>query len=181
MYHPLRALSSIFACAVGVRPNENMEIDWSAVEEKLGIHLPADYKDFISTYGTGQINDYLYILNPVSINENINLFDWIESIKSSSILCLRDFGAPTPPFIYPEPAGVIPWGYTDNGEGFYWIPEKGIDPMLWPCTIIEERSGENETINAPMSTILLGFLSKRLAVCMINMEPFFSSPSFLAL
>lgn len=41
--------------------------------KNLGMILPLDYKKFINKYGTGSINDFIWILNPFSENENLNL------------------------------------------------------------------------------------------------------------
>lgn len=43
------------------------------MEKNLGMILPLDYKKFINKYGTGSINDFIWILNPFSENENLNL------------------------------------------------------------------------------------------------------------
>ena len=39
--------------------------EWQAVEEDLGCVLPADYKEFIATYGTGDIDDFLQVTTPL--------------------------------------------------------------------------------------------------------------------
>jgi len=55
-------------------PNEApQQNEWPQIETQLGTSLPADYKDLISLYGTGKIDNFFGIFNPSSQNENINL------------------------------------------------------------------------------------------------------------
>ena len=37
---------------------------WKEVEMKLGLKLPADYRKFIDTYGSGLFADFYIIYNP---------------------------------------------------------------------------------------------------------------------
>jgi hypothetical protein len=38
-------------------PQENKSLDWSALERKIRF-IPDDYKKFIQTYGTGQVDNF---------------------------------------------------------------------------------------------------------------------------
>src|SRR5688500_7171138 len=46
--------------------------NWVEVEEKLGLKLPQDYKDFINLDGTGIIGNGILIYNPFSLNQYFN-------------------------------------------------------------------------------------------------------------
>lgn len=41
---------------------------WSKIETKLGTSLPEDYKNFIKTYGTGGIDNFIWILTPFCLD-----------------------------------------------------------------------------------------------------------------
>ena len=56
-------------------PVENQG-DWTNVEQQLGMPLPADYKWFISTYGTGSIcAAFINVLNPFAANRYLERFE----------------------------------------------------------------------------------------------------------
>ena len=40
--------------------------NWGRVEQALRIALPQDYKDYISTYGTGYLGGFIWGYNPFS-------------------------------------------------------------------------------------------------------------------
>lgn len=55
-------------------PNE-AQGDWNQVEATIKLTLPDDYKNLISQYGSGSFSDFLYIFNPFSENEWLNLIN----------------------------------------------------------------------------------------------------------
>lgn len=56
---------------------------WLEIEEMIGSQLPTDYKQFIDLYGTGGIDDFLWILTPFVNDENVNLFNKVKIINKS--------------------------------------------------------------------------------------------------
>lgn len=44
--------------------NGDVSRDWSELEEGCGFALPDDYKEFVSAYGPGCINEQLYLFHP---------------------------------------------------------------------------------------------------------------------
>jgi hypothetical protein len=50
---------------------------WNKAERMFNIQLPADYKVFIDTYGTGCIGGFLYIWNPFGTTKNGDTLFWI--------------------------------------------------------------------------------------------------------
>lgn len=44
--------------------NGDTVADWEGVERMCNITLPADYKEFVSAYGPGCINDQVYLFHP---------------------------------------------------------------------------------------------------------------------
>src|SRR5215216_143821 len=46
---------------------------WAAVEATLGTRLPADFKAFTERYGSGTVDDFLYLFNPFAAGQDGNL------------------------------------------------------------------------------------------------------------
>lgn len=105
---------------------------WDFVEEKVGIKLPNDYKNFINTYGTGWIGRFLYIWSPFTntsyANFLINYPQRLEWWKEGQL--------PYP--LYPETNGVLPFAATKDGDTLCWIT-KGL-PDEWHICIFDPRS-----------------------------------------
>lgn len=94
---------------------------WEPVEAKLGIELPEDYKEFVSTYGTGAVDNFLWVLNPFSQNKNLNLLNQVKvNLDALRQLCI-DSNIRIPYEIYPDVNGLFPWAITDNGDSLYWL------------------------------------------------------------
>lgn len=95
--------------------------EWDKVESQLKIKLPKDYKDFISTYSTGCIDDFLWIHNPFEENENLNFFQQLEVINNAYSEMKNDFPDDFEFDVYPSNGGLLPFGSTDNGDILYYI------------------------------------------------------------
>ena len=130
----------------------NLE-NFAKVEAELGLALPADYKQVILTYGSGQWQGFWYILNPFTKNEflnliiqsknrrpmNWNMLDSERELRESYKGIYR-----YPHAIYPEPGGIMPWGITDNGGRFFWLT-KGVQEK-WPTIYYPDRSADSTSI-----------------------------------
>jgi hypothetical protein len=46
---------------------------WPAVEAALGTGLPSDFKAFTELYGSGKVDDFLYLFNPFTQGPDGNL------------------------------------------------------------------------------------------------------------
>ncbi|MDI1477255.1 hypothetical protein [Polyangium sp. y55x31] len=145
--------------------------DWVPAESLLGTDLPADYKQFVGTYGTGWINKYLHVMNPFSAK-----LPWMERLRFMSFTLhlvrrnaqvpgARDLPAPfeeingLPYPVFPEPGGLLPWGYTINGDALFWLT-KGT-PDKW--TVVADSRGRYAEYAGPMSAFLHDVLSERIS------------------
>lgn len=45
---------------------------WATFESEGGLRLPSDFKQFISIYGCGAVDDFVWVLDPFSENSNLN-------------------------------------------------------------------------------------------------------------
>jgi hypothetical protein len=120
------------------RPCELGDIkNWPAVEEKLSLSLPTDYRDFVLTYGTGLFARFYIIYNPFSTSEWSNLEICVERLCSQEREFKRDWPDRVPFPIYPECPGLLPWGGDENGNYYYWLTDGR--PDSWQVVSDEVR------------------------------------------
>ncbi len=154
----LRVLPAPTAPAEGPRAG-----DWGAVEARLDLVLPSDYKVFIERFGSGVIDRFLWILDPFSANENIRFPDASER-QHAILRWLRAQGTERLPYpVYPEPGGVVLWGETANGDCFYWITSDG-PPDDWSVTVNEARAPNWHDHPGPMTAFLADLLDRTESV-----------------
>ncbi|MET1081302.1 MAG: SMI1/KNR4 family protein [Pseudomonas sp.] len=132
---------------------------WLAVESQLGIALPDDYKEFVHKYGTGSVDNFLWVFNPTSRNENVNFLDQI-SAQLKVLIELQSYGEIIPYRLFPAQGGILPFAITDNGDVLFWLSVG--EPNSWTVLVNEARSPEWEVFDMSMSKFLLGILSRRL-------------------
>jgi hypothetical protein len=171
---PLTILKTILA--VPSNPLETTVKDWEAIEKKLGTVFPDDYKEFISCYGTGEIDEFLFVLNPVANNKYVNLFSRIDTLKQSSAVSKQMFGTDYIPPLFPESGGYLPFAYTANGDDLYWAT--GGNPDEWPVVVFETRSPEKEQFNMTMASFLAGILSGNIRCGAFPDDAFDDPPIF---
>lgn len=135
------------------------EQEWQSVEKVLGMELPDDYKAFISRYGAGAIDGFLWVLSPFAANRNLNLFDEGKA-KLDALKRLRYESVPYP--LYPDANGIIPWGVTDNGDVLYWICNG--TPSHWTIVVNESRGPLWREYELSMSEFLEKLVSRDLVV-----------------
>ncbi|MCB1633866.1 MAG: SMI1/KNR4 family protein [Xanthomonadales bacterium] len=127
-------LDTISICGKPVeRPTQSA---WDNFARILGTELPDDYKEFVSTLGTGVIDDFLWIFNPASTNPHLNLFTQRDECLSA-LRVVSDHGEPIPYGTFPENGGLLPFGATDNGDVLYWITRGR--PADWKVVVNESR------------------------------------------
>jgi hypothetical protein len=132
--------------------------DWEEVERAVGILFPADFKAFVSAYGTGSVDGFLLVLNPFSARPALRVQDFgMEMLRV--LRENRADGTEEPPFpIHPEPGGLFPWGATDNGDWCYWVTEPGNDPDRWPIALNMSRGPEWFNHEGPLTAFLADLL-----------------------
>lgn len=144
--------------------------DWEAVEAELSIRLPRDYKWFIEHYGTGCVDSFLWIFNPFSTNENLDLLRQIDSLSDKYREQKRKLGKRAVPFpIYPEAGGLVPFGITDNGDVFFWRSDSP-NPEAWAVVENPVRSAVCEVYERTMIAFLLGVATGDLTSAILTIE-----------
>jgi hypothetical protein len=137
-------------------PSEPVEarerVNWEEIEAELGIELPSDYKEFVRDFGTGSIGHFLWVYNPISENENLNLLKQTTA-QLSGLRRLRNHAPEYLPYaLHPNEAGLLPWGVTDNGDLMLWRTEGPSDS--WNVVIKESRGPDIEEYSCGMSDFL---------------------------
>jgi hypothetical protein len=112
--------------------------DWGQVEAEVGTRLPADFKDFIETYGAVVICDMLWLITPfyyIGESAYVPLLGEKKTYRELLLSCLREMDAvvggrdnvPWPD--YPERGGLLPIGGTQDAGMLAWITDG--EPDEW--------------------------------------------------
>jgi hypothetical protein len=133
---------------------------WDEVEAALGTALPADFKAFTELYGSGKVDDFLYLFNPFAQGQDGNLLYEKDRVLAAYAETRARFPErlPLPPF--PEEGGVLPLGRTDNGDELYWVT--GGDPADWPVALLESRAARQEVHRMPVTGLLVALAAGEL-------------------
>ncbi|MDM5154748.1 SMI1/KNR4 family protein [Bacillus sp. DX1.1] len=138
----------------------NKQEEWDTVEKNLGMILPLDYKKFINKYGTGSINDFIWILNPFSENENLNLIKKGHVIREAYAYSKKQFPDDFIHNVYPVNNGLLPCAITDNGDEIYWLTNEECDQ--WRIIVYDSRSNDYYEYNNSMTEFLYKVISKEI-------------------
>ena len=152
------ALKKVLPVPAAALDNGGATPDWAAIEKAAGTALPADYKAFVATYGTGVINNFLYVFTPFAKTVNVlqqQITDQLGALKT-----LRDSGLPVKYPIFPEPGGLLPWAVTDNGDVLFWLTKGPADS--WTVVTNYTRGPDYEEFPVPMTDYLAQVLTKQL-------------------
>lgn len=126
--------------------------DWAEIEQAIGTALPSDYKDFVETFGTGRIGDFVSVHNPFSQLSLTNLESMIEYTCMVLQAILETPGRSLPFGIHPDSPGLLSWGKDDNGTDYYWYTDGAPDD--WPCVVLELQGKKWQRFDMPMTDFL---------------------------
>jgi hypothetical protein len=134
---------------------------WAEVEATLGTKLPDDFKVFTQLYGSGKVDDFLYLFNPFAAAPDGNLLFEKDRVLAAYTETRAKFPGqlPLPPF--PEPGGVLPLGRTDNGDELYWMTRGAPDD--WSVVLLESRAARQEVHHMPVTGFLIALAKGDLA------------------
>jgi hypothetical protein len=122
-----------------VRPSEAGSLEqWRVVEQRLGLALPSDYREFIFAYGTGRFAQFYRVYNPFSASEWMSLFPSVDRVCKAAREIKRDWPEDVPYPIYPERPGLLPWANDENGNDYYWLTDG--PPDTWQVYSDEVRA-----------------------------------------
>jgi hypothetical protein len=145
--------------------------DWLAVD-RAGYSVPAEYKQFVSQYGSGGIDGFIWVFNPGSPNPCLNLVAQIERQLDN----LR--GAQIPGLaLYPHQGGLLPFAVTENGDILGWRTRGS--PDSWGVTVVDSRAPERVNFKERFFEFIAGVLTREVK-CSIFPDDFPSKhPAFV--
>jgi hypothetical protein len=130
---------------------------WVTFESEGGVRLPNDFKELVSIYGCGAIDDFVWLLDPFSKNPNLN-FEKSKYFREAYAVMRKEFITDYPRPDYPANGSFFPWAVTDNGETFVWLVDG--DPDSWKVAVHSSDQGEEEIYNFGCVEFLLKLLER---------------------
>ncbi|MBA3458522.1 MAG: SMI1/KNR4 family protein [Deltaproteobacteria bacterium] len=128
------------------------DVWWAALSRALGVPLPADWKTFVQTYGTGSIARFITIANPFS--EIDPYLPWLTSViaadKNSMVVNGKGVAGGLPPF--PASEGLLPFGRWSDWAVLYFHMRGA--PDAWPIVFASVHGDYQATFEVPLSTFL---------------------------
>jgi hypothetical protein len=160
-------------------------VNWIELEKLSGLRFPSSYRAFAERYGMLEIGAFLDV-HHVGIPADLSM---MLDLRRQALEPLRELmddlgyiyleddsgdeieAAPYP--LYPEPAGLFPWGTTQNGHTLLWLTDK--DPGKWTTVITDGGSWWH--FDGCLVDFLVGILSQTVR-CPLFPNSFPSSPRF---
>jgi hypothetical protein len=128
---------------------------WRQAERELGSRLPADYRQFVHTYGTGLFAGLYCVHTPYCKDPYLNLVRYVEMVSED--LRSRD---DVPFAVHPDWPGLLLWGHDENGNYYYWLT-KG-DPDRWQVVSENVRGDGFAVHKCPMVEYLLRVQKRKI-------------------
>ncbi|WP_326598156.1 SMI1/KNR4 family protein [Streptomyces sp. NBC_01803] len=151
--------------------------DWEEIFGELGTRLPVDYISFIDRYGGGQIDDYLWVLEPHCANRHYDLITH-RSERAEAFEMLWNSGERKPDELSLPGADIVPWATTDNGEFLYWLIHPAAPPEDWTIMVNEARGDWWEHFPVGCVEFLASTLSGDVASEILDPEYFAGGHEF---
>ncbi len=139
--------------------------EWLQVQERLGTALPEDYKNFIDLYGTGAFHDFLLPYNPLSRQEDRNLFLALDTYHQANrqvqVKASRPWSVVKPYEFYPAEGGLLPWGTTtEMAQAFFWQVDG--PPENWVTVLYHLQAGEYEVWKLSFSAFIGKLMARKI-------------------
>ncbi|MEV6602476.1 hypothetical protein AB0M36_37345 [Actinoplanes sp. NPDC051346] len=132
---------------LGVR-YANRAVDWRAVEDALGLALPAGFRELVEAFPPGEFQTFFKALHPAKQDGGAGFRKEITSYARIVADWAED--QPEPMAVYPEPGGLVPWATIGFDYTLCWRPGNG-RPDTWPTVLCD--SGTDPWPVYEMSTV----------------------------
>ena len=135
--------------------------------------VPEDFIWFVKTYGNGCVDDFIYFLNPMSVNVNINFWTRNRSELKTLKECISI--ARTGEFsTFFRNNHFVFFGFTDNGDSMMW--QTNTKP--WTIILLPAREEEWEVVEMTFLSFLTRLLNRQLILKTFPEEFPSDSPQF---
>ncbi|MFB6878541.1 SMI1/KNR4 family protein [Streptomyces sp. NPDC056323] len=109
-------------------------VDWEAVKQKTLLQFPADYREFVESYGGGEIDEYLSVSTPpVPGSPYGDLLDRVDPALSQRDR--QELSALLPGGDLPQ---LLPFTDSASGDVAFWLRE-GI-PDTWRVAVFRRQT-----------------------------------------
>lgn len=118
--------------AVGKQPL-GLDVEWAVIESRIGILLPADYKEFCEAFGSGEFCDYLTVYASAggADSELADVYEDNWRLAEEDPVG-RDYYLPHGLYRPDGQGGILQWGASGQGDEFFWLAEGSMPPGSWP-------------------------------------------------
>ncbi|WP_406277710.1 SMI1/KNR4 family protein [Embleya sp. NBC_00896] len=108
------------------------EVDWEAVERETLLRFPADYREFVESYGGGEIDEYLSVSTPpVPGSPYGDLLDRVDPALANE----DELGALLPEGDLPK---LLPFTFSASGDVAFWLREGA--PDGWRVAVFRRQT-----------------------------------------
>jgi hypothetical protein len=136
------------AALIGPPPSPPPSVDWEAVQQALGLALPAAFMAFATRYGPIELGNFVWVWSPAGghVPFEAETHQWLRGS--------RDFSPGDYPYaIWPEPGGLLMWGHSRGEHHFFWDPSASGDPRRWPTVVLSSGKAWRR-LDRPMTDVL---------------------------
>ena len=139
---------------------------WQELEHSLGLQLPVDFKQLVDSYGNGRFADFLSVCDPWYKRQHPHseksYLAWVNVRLTGLKPEWRTYPEYLAPFLpYPAPEGLLPCGFTDNGDTLCWQTTGVSD--FWPLVIVDYKQSEQyERYHMTITEFLAQWLHGRI-------------------
>ncbi|WP_171110471.1 MULTISPECIES: hypothetical protein [Streptomyces] len=144
-------------------------VDWEAAAAELGVtSFPGDYREFVSTFGAGSIEEslYVWIPRPGSASAPLTVGRLpVNALRSESMNTWQESGASSTYRL----EDMLVWGQTNSADALCWVAS-GSNPDTWPVAVWERQGGGWRVHDRGMVEFLLGLLRGDFSECPVSDE-----------
>ncbi|SDT83094.1 SMI1-KNR4 cell-wall [Streptomyces sp. TLI_053] len=127
------------AALLGEPGGQGDTVDWEELARTTGLRLPADYRDFVTLYGGGELDDYLGVSTPpVAGSPYGSLLDALDFDPREEPVAL----AGTNPEDL-EKRRLLRFASSANGDVVFWLCEAR-DPDSWDIVVFKRQARYGE-------------------------------------
>jgi hypothetical protein len=143
--------------------------DWEVAAAELGVpSFPGDYREFVSAYGAGSIEDSLYVSIPRAGAASAPLTVGRlpdAALRSESTRVWQDPGEGSRHRL----EDMLVWGQTNSADTLCWVASD-LDPDRWPVAVWERQGGGWKVRDRGFADFLLGLLRGGFPECPVSDE-----------
>ncbi|MFE4369812.1 histone-like nucleoid-structuring protein Lsr2 [Streptomyces sp. NPDC056835] len=151
--------------------------DWDQVEAELGMRLPHDYKQLLTTYGPGQFCGFITLYQPHAANEWTDLTGPLPARLRQQIEQVRHSAREPWPLPHPPPQ-LFAMGVTANGDYLFWVTDPIDKPDTWTVAVNEALRAPWYTYSGTLTAFLLTVISGTTQVPLFPTDILDNGPLF---